>query len=86
MASTPCAGMSSPPVEVGQPAAGLLEDGARPGQVPDLQLVLDHGLGGALGHEHVAVEVAQAAVPPDASEQVEEARRQPEARMPATDE
>ena len=54
----------APAVEVGHPAAGLLDEHERRRDVPGLETDLDHRLGGALGHERVAPEVAEAAVAP----------------------
>ena len=64
-----------PAVEVGDPAAGLLDQDERRGHVPGRQLDLDHGLGGALGQQRVAPEVTEAAIPPDLAEEAGEARR-----------
>jgi hypothetical protein len=49
---------------VGHPAAGLLDQDERRGDVPDVHPALDHRLGGAFGDERVAPEVAEAAVAP----------------------
>src|SRR5439155_578178 len=47
-------------VPVTEAAAGFLDDHLQGGHIPDVNAVLDHQLAGALGHEHEAVEVAEA--------------------------
>ena len=64
-------------VEVGQAAAGLLDDDERRGEVPGRWPDLDHRLRGALGHQRVPPEVAEAALAPDVAEQRVEPGRPP---------
>ena len=52
-------------VEVRRPAAGLLDEDQRRRGVPGREADLDHRLGGALGDERVAPEVAEPALAPD---------------------
>ena len=52
------------PGEVGEGAAGLGDDRDQRGHVPQRQLRLDHDVEGALGQQHVAVEVAVRAAAP----------------------
>ena len=61
------------PGEVGEPAAGLPHDHVEGGEVPDGDLGLAGDVDGALGHQHVAPEVAVGAGAPDRAGEVEEA-------------
>ena len=65
----------APAGEVGDHASRLLDEDERRGQVPGVHADLDHRLGGALSHESVTPEVAEAAVAPGAGEQAAEAGR-----------
>ena len=69
----PCDG--PPPVEVGDPRAGLLQHHQGTGQVPRVHAHLDHRLRGPFGHERVAPEVAEAAITPGAADERAEAGR-----------
>ena len=60
--------------EVGHPTARFLDDEPWSGDVPEREVTLEHDLRGTLGDEHVAPEVAEAAVAPDP---IDEARRSP---------
>ena len=51
-------------VDIGHPTAGLLDEDRRRGEVPAFGPDLDHRLGGALRHQRVAPEVAEAALAP----------------------
>ncbi len=55
--------------EIGHPAAGLAHDERRRRKVPERRTDLDHHLRGPLGDEHVAPEVAEAAVTPRRADQ-----------------
>src|SRR3981081_3347940 len=63
-----CQGISTlvgaPSAEVGQASAGLLHDDQRCGEVPGVELRLEHRLTDALGDQRVAPEIAEAAVTP----------------------
>ena len=72
----PCRhGSSRTPCEVGHPPTGLLDHDRRRGEVPAVRPDLDHRLGGALGDQRVAPEVAEAPVAPGRPDQGIEARR-----------
>src|SRR6266536_1869641 len=66
--------------EVREPSAGFLHQDERRGEIPRLEIDLDHRLGGALRDERIPPEIAEAAFPPDVSEQRPEAGR-PAARL-----
>jgi hypothetical protein len=59
--------------QIGEPAPGLAHDHVECREVPDGDLRLAGDVDGALGHEHVAPEVAVGAGAPDRPGQVEEA-------------
>ena len=67
--------IAAPAVEVGHPAAGLLDEERSGRRHPRLEADLDHRLGGALGDQRVAPEVAEPALAPDVAEQRLEAGR-----------
>ena len=56
-------------LEVRRASAGLLDEDHRRGGVPRRQLDLDHRLGGALGQQRIAPEVAEAALAPDVAQE-----------------
>ena len=62
-------------IEIGDAAAGLLDEERGRGGVPRLQVDLEHRLRRALGDEGVAPEVAEAAIAPGGFEQRPEAGR-----------
>src|SRR4051794_41048154 len=62
-------------LQVGRPAAGLLDEQHRRGSIPWRQLDLDHRLCGALGEQRVSPEIAEAPFAPDVAEQVIKPRR-----------
>ena len=80
------------PLSIAPPALRSRSPGRRPprpgrrrGQVPGRQLDLDHRLGGALGEQRVAPEVAEAALAPDRRSRPSKPGARPEASMSRPD-
>src|SRR5262245_48768770 len=59
-------------VPVGEPTAGLFDDHLKPGDVPDVDPVIDHQVTRPLGQEDKSVVVAKASSPVHAAEYVQE--------------
>ena len=68
-------------LEVGRPAAGLLDQDHGAAASQRRQLDLDHRLGGALGDQRVAPEVAEAALAPGGAEEAAKPGARPDASM-----
>src|SRR4051794_18218017 len=62
-------------VQVAEPTARFLHDDGRRGEIPRVEVRLDHRLGGTLRHQRVAPEVAETTVTPGSADEGTEARR-----------